>query len=220
MPRGNDSRIARRGPATVAIDGIVLQRFMSLGPGNRWLPKNVRLAAVVEDALSLVRPACVHAGIDLEFQQPAESLQVCGDPEALGQLTVNLVINAVEAVSRHNGGRGRIVVALESVRKFLPLSLRERKRRTPLSMGPGVRDFAALHVRDTGPGPPPQLAVHPFEPFVSGSPEGTGLGLYVARQIAEGHHGSIHWQRENDMTCFTVELPLLANEKDKDEDAG
>ena len=157
-----------------------------------------------------------------------EPLQVRGDPEALRQLTVNLVINAVEAASRQSGGRGRIVVALESVRKHSPLPLGEGPgvraaadatgqfpqhgpHPSPLPKGEGTaRDFAALHVRDTGPGPPPQLADHLFEPFVSGSPEGTGLGLYVARQVAEGHHGSIRWQRENDKTCFTVELPLLA----------
>jgi nitrogen-specific signal transduction histidine kinase len=74
-----------------------------------------------------------------------------------------------------------------------------------------VRAFAALRVCDTGPGPSPQVADHLFEPFVSGRPEGTGLGLYVARQVVEGHHGSIGWQRENGETCFTVELPLIRN---------
>ncbi len=162
-----------------------LQRFMALGRDQPKAAQNVCLATVVEDALSLVRPACVHAGIDLEFVPPARPLRVRGDPDALRQLTVNLALNAVEAAGRQNGSRPRITVALESV----------------------GQDRAALHVRDTGPGPSPEVAHRLFEPFVSGKPEGIGLGLYVARQVAEGHHGSICWQRHDGETHFTVELP-------------
>ena len=34
-----------------------------------------------------------------------------------------------------------------------------------------------------------------------------GLGLFVARQVVEDHHGTITWQRDNNLTCFTVEIP-------------
>jgi nitrogen-specific signal transduction histidine kinase len=43
---------------------------------------------------------------------------------------------------------------------------------------------------------------------VTGKPEGVGLGLAVARQVAEAHGGGISWNRENGWTCFRVELPL------------
>jgi len=43
---------------------------------------------------------------------------------------------------------------------------------------------------------------------VTGKPDGTGLGLFVARQIADDHGGSIRWRRSDGMTEFTVELPL------------
>jgi nitrogen-specific signal transduction histidine kinase len=46
-----------------------------------------------------------------------------------------------------------------------------------------------------------------FEPFVSGKPEGVGLGLAVARQAAEAHGGTITWQREGGQTVFRIELP-------------
>jgi signal transduction histidine kinase len=180
-----------------------LQRFMALDREQPLAAENVSLGEVVEDALSLVRPACVHGGIELHFHAPEKPLRVRGDPEALRQLTVNLAMNAVEAVGGHNnrardcpnfrlGENGtvpfnaRIIVALEST---------------------GDRR-AALHIRDTGPGPSPEVADRLFEPFVTGKPEGTGLGLYVARQVAEGHSGSIYWRRDDNKTCFTVELPL------------
>jgi signal transduction histidine kinase len=172
-----------------------LQRFMALGRDQPKAAQSVSLATVVEEALSLVRPACVHAGIELEFVPPARPLRVQGDPEALRQLTVNLALNAVEAVGRQNGSRPRITVALEDV----------------------GQDRAALHVRDTGPGPSPEVADRLFEPFVSGRPEGIGLGLYVARQVAEGHHGSIGWRRRDGETDFTVELPTEKEGMMKDE---
>lgn len=184
------------GPASESLDVALrqlrlmesyLQRFMALGRDQPLVTKDACLSAIVEDALSLVRPACAHAGIKLEFNRPTLSIDVCGDPEALQQLVVNLAINAMEAAGRLGNGRPRIVVCIESV----------------------GQDRVALHVRDNGPGPSPELADQLFEPFVSGKPEGTGLGLYVARQIAEAHHGSIRWQRQDDMTCFTVELPLV-----------
>jgi two-component system nitrogen regulation sensor histidine kinase GlnL len=67
-------------------------------------------------------------------------------------------------------------------------------------------------IKNSGPGPAEALRGKLFEPFVTDKPEGTGLGLFVARQIVEAHQGSIGWRQIDGMTCFTVELPLLASE--------
>jgi nitrogen-specific signal transduction histidine kinase len=62
-------------------------------------------------------------------------------------------------------------------------------------------------VWDSGPGPAPEIAGRLFEPFVTGKPEGVGLGLAVARQVVEAHGGRIGWERRDGRTCFRVELP-------------
>jgi signal transduction histidine kinase len=163
-----------------------LQRFLTLSRPKSQVHEIVPLADLVDDVCALVRPACLHAGIDLTALKPAEPLCVQGDAEELRQLAVNLVLNAVDATSGHERSPARIVVALE-----------------PIDAG-----RCALCVCDTGPGPSAEVSARLFEPFVTGKPEGTGLGLFVARQIAEDHGGSIRWQRSEGMTEFRVELPL------------
>ena len=101
------------------------------------------LAAVVDDVCALVRPACLHAGIELTALKPAEPICVQGDAEELRQLLVNLALNAVDATSGHEQSPARIVVALE-----------------PIDAG-----RCALCVRDSGPGPSAEVSARLFEPF-------------------------------------------------------
>ena len=164
-----------------------LQRFLMLGQDRTMPFETVSLAAVVEDALDLVRPACTHAGVNLIYSKPDVVISVLGDPHALHQLTVNLVLNAAEAATAQKDRPAKIAVDLARLGE----------------------DRAALRVRDSGPGPAEDVAQRLFEPFVSGKPAGTGLGLFIARQVAESHHGDDRLARENGMTCFTVEFPCL-----------
>jgi signal transduction histidine kinase len=75
-------------------------------------------------------------------------------------------------------------------------------------------DRARLSVADHGPGLPPDMEERIFEKFVrgrSGSVTGTGLGLYIARQILEAHGGSISvTSTPGEGATFELELPLLA----------
>src|ERR671931_2299002 len=66
-----------------------------------------------------------------------------------------------------------------------------------------------LHVRDTGSGIPAAQLPHIFEPFYTTKAEGTGLGLYIVREIMMAHAGQITVQSgEGQGTTFRVTLPL------------
>jgi signal transduction histidine kinase len=162
-----------------------LQRFLTLSRPNKGSHESVPLGALAEDVMALVRPACAHAGIEMGLVKPDVPLCVSGDPEELRQLLVNLLLNAVDATSGHGQAPAHIVVEVAEL----------------------ATGRAAVHVKDTGPGPPEDVAARLFEPFVTGRPDGTGLGLFVARQIAEDHRGTLRWERRVGMTCFTLELP-------------
>jgi len=163
-----------------------LQRFLELGRWRQLPHELVELEPVVDSALELIRPTCRHAGIDLTVRSPPQPVRVEGDTESLRQLLINLVLNAVQAAGKPADTDARIIVELDRT-------------------GAGR---AVLRVKDSGPGPAAATRDDLFEPFVTEKPDGTGLGLYVARQIAETHQGSIRWERFDNMTCFTVEIPL------------
>jgi signal transduction histidine kinase len=163
-----------------------LQRFLHVGKASRpGRPQPLDLVRLVDDRLSLVRPAMRHAGVDLEWTPAAGEALVLGDEEELGQVVVNLLLNAVEAVQQADGER-RIAVHIDA--------------------GPDNR--ARLVVSDSGPGPSEEVAASLFEPFVTSKPEGVGLGLAVVRQLVENQQGRITWRREAERTSFTVELPM------------
>jgi signal transduction histidine kinase len=157
-----------------------LRRFIDLGrPGSAQRVK-CSLTQILSDVTELHRPRCKHAGIDLKWEPPTEEYSIIGDAGQLADLFVNLVGNAVDAV----GSNGGVAVSI-------------------LTEG----DRIAVEVSDSGPGPSPEVAARLFEPFVTGKPEGIGLGLAVARHAVEAHGGRITWRREGGRTVFRVELP-------------
>jgi two-component system NtrC family sensor kinase len=146
---------------------------------------SVDLARVVDEALFLVQSQLRDGRVEVVRQlQPA---QVLGNANQLQQIVVNLVVNAIQAISQA-GRPGRISVAAS----------------------PGHAGRAWLSVSDDGPGVPPHLAERIFEPFFTTKPEGqgTGLGLAICYRIAEEHGGTIRLERSGaGGACFVVDLP-------------
>jgi signal transduction histidine kinase len=166
-----------------------LQRFLRAGkPLDESVKSRVSLPALVEDSLSLVRPSARHARVTLDWTPPTDAILVFADQEALGQVVLNLLINAIEAVQQ-NG---------DDAPRDINVSLRK------------IDDAAAeLVVRDSGPGPLNSLKSALFEPFVTSKAEGVGLGLAVAREVVEAHLGSIAWSRTDAITSFRVVIPTI-----------
>ena len=137
--------------------------------------------------------AAVRVETDLAEDLPA----VMGDARQLQQVCLNLLTNAVQAMSQTGGGA---------------LSVRTD----------AVEDAARLEVRDTGPGILPAVRAHIFEPFFTTKKEGegTGLGLSVSYGIVIAHGGSIEVADTGaNGTTFRVTLPAVTTPAAADDGA-
>jgi len=139
----------------------------------------VRLDRAVGDVLDLLARQLGHLRVDLErrIDAPAE---VTGDGDRLKRAAMNLVLNGAQAMPQG----GRLTVALERA-------------------GGRVR----FTVSDTGTGVPPDLRDRIFEPFVTGRPDGVGLGLTLTKRIVEDHGGRIGFESSDRGSTFWIELP-------------
>jgi len=169
-----------------------LKRFLQLGRGDPLPRQEVSLGQLVDEILPLVEPACRHANLRLEWERPPRECVVTGEPDSLRQLLLNLLLNAIDAATDPKGSPGTVRVELES---------------PPVEPGSAVRPGVRLRILDSGPGPNPGIATRLFEPFATSKPDGTGLGLSVAKEIAEAHSASLDWSRKNETTCFELRFP-------------
>jgi signal transduction histidine kinase len=170
-----------------------LQRFLRLGrAADSPSEEHVDMSALVDDLLPLVEPSARHVGVELRWFPRARSTTMVGSSDRLRQMVINLLLNAIEAASQ---GRAQSNAVAEVIVELAD----ERPGRLQLS------------VADSGPGPAEAVREQLFEPFVTEKPDGVGLGLSVAREVAEQHGGTIHWRRVGARTCFTVSLPCQVN---------
>ena len=145
----------------------------------------VPLAAAVEAAAEEARLA--EHGVALACEVGAAE-QVSADPDQLHRMLANLLRNAREAIEHQEvrRRRGRIVVSLAR-----------------------TADASLVRVADNGPGVPERVRERLFQPFAgSGRPDGAGLGLAIARELAQGHGGDLALIETSDKgATFELRLP-------------
>jgi two-component system nitrogen regulation sensor histidine kinase GlnL len=109
----------------------------------------------------------------------------CINRDALTQVLLNLLKNAQEAV---RGAADARLILTTAYRHGLAVSAAQGRPRRPLPI--------EICVIDNGPGAPADLADHLFDPFVSGRPEGQGLGLALVDKLMRDMGGTVQYARE------------------------
>ncbi|MFW6093247.1 MAG: ATP-binding protein [Pseudomonadota bacterium] len=156
-----------------------------LGAGLPVYPEDVDLREIVEQEIGQLRS--YNPAAEIVFEASGD-LEGCWDPARLKQALSNLIVNAVQ----HGRAGSAITVTAR-----------------------GEGDQVIIRVHNEGGGIPPELRSAIFDPFSRGAldanrpnDEGVGLGLYIARQIVEAHHGTIEVTSSEDQgTTFTARLP-------------
>jgi signal transduction histidine kinase len=128
--------------------------------------------------------------LTMELSDPLP--KVSADAEQLKQVLINVVQNAVQAMS----GKGTI-----SLRTVAPERFHDFRAGS---------EWVELQVTDTGPGIPSDQQQNIFIPFYTTKQKGTGLGLAISQRLVKSHGGtiSVH-SRVNEGTTFTIRLPAL-----------
>jgi two-component system sensor kinase FixL len=129
--------------------------------------RRVDLSEIVRDAAELCRVVDADGEAIIDVDELEFDGTVFADPTQIRQIMVNLVKNALDATLGQTDRRIRI-------RSYLD--------------GP---DDVCVLVEDNGPGIDPELRPRLFAPFVSGKPDGLGMGLSICRTIAETHGGNL-----------------------------
>ena len=169
-----------------------VQRLKRLVDDVTEVAPGVQPESLLLDASQLVREACadwcqvngVAAGPQSRFglQIEAAGLKALFDAEHLRRVLVNLLDNAWRHADAAAGAI-RVTLAADG-------------------------DAVELVVRSAGPPVPPEIERHLFEPFFSTRSRGSGLGLYICRELCERHGASIDYRRAADAAAneFRVRL--------------
>jgi signal transduction histidine kinase len=161
----------------------VLSMYSEAAP--RLIP--LRLTACVRSGVEFVRPIAEQAGVSLLFTAAAEELLIPGNEDAIRQILLNLICNAI----RYTPAEGHIAISTE-----LALG----------AEGPRARVLIA----DSGCGIAAEALQHLFEPGFSGNGSTPGLGLAVCRRLMTQHGGAITISsRVEAGTTFELEFPSL-----------
>ena len=150
--------------------------------------QDVDLGVLAREVTEFVTPQARLAKIEVDFSGPLEPAWMRGDPELLKQAVLNLVTNAMDAMSNlpdtHKPGR-RLGVRVEK-----------------------GGDKLSLEVSDTGRGIPPELRDKVFQLYFTTKTNGSGIGLAMTFRAVQLHNGTISFKSDSDSgTTFRLEFP-------------
>jgi len=173
-----------------------IQGLIKKAPPRR---EEMEINAAVLEVIALTHGEVVKNGVSVRTHL-AEGLPLIRvDRVQLQQVVLNLIINAVEAMS----------------------AVREEPRELLISTDRDALNGLLVSLRDSGPGLDPASLEHVFDPFYTTKPSGMGMGLSICRSIVEAHGGRI-WAGANETrgAVFQFSLPLERDETSSTEYAG
>ncbi len=169
---------ARRSALRVIAEGHraseIIVRIRSLTkkapPQKDWLDVN----ETIHEVITLARSEIQRSNIALETQLSQQVPIILADRIQLQQVILNLMMNAIEAMSGLNEGPRELLIR----------------------SGTDESKHVVISVQDSGPGFDPKSLDHLFETFYTTKPQGLGMGLAISRSIVEAHGGRL-WATAN-----------------------
>jgi hypothetical protein len=177
-----------------AID--IVSRIRDLSKKAPVRKERLEVNEAILEIMKLTRAAISDNGVLVKMQLSEKLPDILGDRVQLQQVILNLIMNAVEAMSEVNNG----------------------SRELQISTSEAEADGLLVVVSDSGPGLPPANVARIFEAFHTTKSNGLGIGLSICRSIVEAHGGQL-WATPNEPqgAIFSMMLPIEENSLAKPE---
>jgi signal transduction histidine kinase len=164
----------------------VIRRLRSVLKKTPFEIRDIDLNDTVREAIGFVAAVADRRGVALKFAAVPGELRVKGDPVQLQQVILNLIINAMDAISEADAQAREVSVSTA--------------RSNP---------HAEIRIGDTGPGIAAADLKSVFDPFFTTKQNGMGMGLAIVRTIVEAHHGQISAENQTSGgALFTIRIPM------------
>jgi len=161
-----------------------------LGPNQLPQIKSHNIHSVLEKVCQVVNFSS-EKQVELKRDYDPSIPSVECDQEKIQQAVLNIINNAIQAISPNN-----------------IITLKTRIASNKTINGKRVRLSAQISIIDDGPGIPAKIQDTLFYPMVSGRVNGTGLGLSIAQTLINQHHGKLFCHSRPGHTEFIILLPL------------
>jgi C4-dicarboxylate-specific signal transduction histidine kinase len=169
--------------------GAVVSRIRNLIKKAPPSDEHADINAAIREVIELTRSEAMKNGVPVRTELVEGLPLVQGDRVELQQVILNLILNAVEAMSE----------------------LSEGSRELLITTGRTESGDVLVAVRDSGPGLAPAALEHLFKAFHTTKPSGLGLGLSICRSIVEAHGGRL-WADANEPRGAVFQFTLPGKE--------
>jgi PAS domain S-box-containing protein len=196
-------RIIRDGKRAGDIVGRIRALAKKAPPQKDWLDLNQAIGEVIAIALNELQ----RHRVSLQTQLANDLPLIMGDRIQLQQVVLNLLVNAIDAMSGVSEGPRELWVSSQKVTE-IPDEANEGKFASESSAG-AARTHVLIAVRDSGAGLDPSALNRLFDAFYTTKPQGLGMGLLISRSIVEAHGGRL-WAKANAPrgAVFQFALPI------------
>jgi C4-dicarboxylate-specific signal transduction histidine kinase len=165
--------------------GEIIRRIRALFRKSPPQKAPVEINAAIQEIVALTKRELDRNGVTATTELESGLPPVLGDRVQLQQVILNLVVNAIEAMSAVSG----------------------RPRQLRIRSGRGDAGWVTVAVQDSGPGLPAEEPERIFGAFFTTKPQGLGMGLSISRTIIEAHGGKLWAENAVDGAIFQFRLP-------------
>jgi signal transduction histidine kinase len=147
---------------------------------------NFNLNTLVEEVLNFLYPSILDGKVKIR-KELHEDITLNGYADEIRQVLINIIFNAIDVLNHAENPNPTIEINS---------SLEDQ--------------FIKINISNNGPVIPAELRKSIFEPFFTTKKLGTGLGLFVCKEIIEKHKGNLECDSSPDKTTFSILLPVEA----------